>query len=331
MFIKSHKIFAFSDTHGAHRELLVPEEADIIICAGDAVEDDLKGGEYDDFIDWVSSLPAKWKIFVPRNHELSFKLGKSEPIEKEMGSPEILNFVLKARPKYHLFGHIHTAEGQYVELGQTHCENIGCSLISSVPRLQGPAGKFLPGIRRWIKEGALSMNGGNDCERLNVFLHIIEDNPAYFFFDEDFNGQSREFVESSLNLDLLEEPYQTPSEVSYSAVKIDGYSDVLPYAKYAPDWCIILSEEAYKEHTHYGRDTFYFLERYDMSNIPRLPGIAFPKDDYGLSLIAVCVSPSKEILSITSRWNYGDDQDFFLSTLELERIVGEKIFKMILQ
>ena len=26
MFIKSHKIFAFSDTHGAHRELLVPEE-----------------------------------------------------------------------------------------------------------------------------------------------------------------------------------------------------------------------------------------------------------------------------------------------------------------
>lgn len=381
-----HTIFAFSDTHGVHRELLVPEEADIIICAGDAVEDDLKAGEYNDFIDWFSSLPAKWKIFVPGNHELSFELEQSDALEKKMtargitilqdavedfdgviigsisgnfiiadenipkdldilvthippygildeekGSPEILNFVLKARPKYHLFGHIHTAEGQYVELGQTHCENIGCSLISSVPRLQGPAGKFLPGIRRWIKEGALSLNGGNDCERLNVFLHIIEDHPAYFFFDEDFNGQSREFVESSLNLDLLEEPYQTPSKVSYSAVKIDGYSDVLPYAKYAPDWCIILFEEAYKEHTHYGRDTFYFLERSDMSNIPRLPGIAFPKDDYGLSLIAVCVSPSKEILSITSRWNYGDDQDFFLSTLELERIVGEKIFKMILQ
>ena len=36
-------IFAFSDTHGSHRCLQVPEDADIIICAGDAVEDNLVG------------------------------------------------------------------------------------------------------------------------------------------------------------------------------------------------------------------------------------------------------------------------------------------------
>ena len=40
----------------------VPEDADIVICAGDAVEDDLKGGEYDDFIEWFAGLDAKWKI-----------------------------------------------------------------------------------------------------------------------------------------------------------------------------------------------------------------------------------------------------------------------------
>ena len=49
-------IFVFSDTHGSHRLLQVPENVDIIICAGDAVEDDLEGGEYDDFIEWFSSL-----------------------------------------------------------------------------------------------------------------------------------------------------------------------------------------------------------------------------------------------------------------------------------
>lgn len=65
-------IIAFSDTHGNHRRLQVPEDADIVICAGDAVEDDLKGGEYDDFIAWFGALPAKWKLFVPGNHELSF-------------------------------------------------------------------------------------------------------------------------------------------------------------------------------------------------------------------------------------------------------------------
>ena len=48
---KGQNIFAFSDTHGHYRDLRVPEGVDFIICAGDAVEDDLKGGEYDDFIE----------------------------------------------------------------------------------------------------------------------------------------------------------------------------------------------------------------------------------------------------------------------------------------
>ena len=177
--LNSHTIFAFSDTHGNHRRLQVPEDADIIICAGDAVEDDLKGGEYNDFISWFSLLPAKWKIFVPGNHELSFDLGQADAIvrqfeakgivvpqdaiegfgdisicsisgnariadedipkgidilvthyppygilDQDLGSLEILNFVLKAKPKYHLFGHIHATEGQIFQLSETYCQNI---------------------------------------------------------------------------------------------------------------------------------------------------------------------------------------------------------------
>ena len=172
-------IFAFSDTHGNHRRLKVPEDADIIICAGDAVEDDLKGGKYDDFISWFEALPAKWKLFVPGNHELSFDLDQANGIiqkfeaagitvlqdavedcdgviigsisgnariadedipndldilvthyppygilDENLGSPEILNFVLKAKPKWHLFGHIHETEGQQFQLGRTICHNI---------------------------------------------------------------------------------------------------------------------------------------------------------------------------------------------------------------
>ena len=179
--IVNKKIFAFSDTHGNHRKLQVPADADIVICAGDAVEDDMKGGEYDDFIEWFAGLKAKWKFFVPGNHELSFELDQAEEIEKAMtdkgilvmqnavmdcdgvvigsisgnvmiadediptdidvlvthcppygvldeclGSPEILNFVMKSKPKYHLFGHIHATEGQEFQFGDTLCKNIGC-------------------------------------------------------------------------------------------------------------------------------------------------------------------------------------------------------------
>lgn len=174
-------LFAFSDTHGNHRKLQVPKDADIVICAGDAVEDNLKGGEYDDFIEWFGGLDAKWKIFVPGNHELSFELDQAETIEKTMtdkgilvmqnavmdcdgviigsisgnamiadedvptdidvlvthcppygvldeglGSPEVLNFVMKSKPRYHLFGHIHITEGQEFLFGETICKNIGC-------------------------------------------------------------------------------------------------------------------------------------------------------------------------------------------------------------
>ena len=66
-----HKIFAFSDTHGMYRWLNAPNDADILICAGDACEgfapDQLK-----DFFAWYVSIPAKLRIFVAGNHDMVF-------------------------------------------------------------------------------------------------------------------------------------------------------------------------------------------------------------------------------------------------------------------
>ena len=78
------EVYAFADTYGSHRKLQVPENVDIVICAGDAVEDNLVGDEYDDFIEWFASLPCKWKIFVPGNHELSFELDQADGIIQRM-------------------------------------------------------------------------------------------------------------------------------------------------------------------------------------------------------------------------------------------------------
>ena len=78
------EVYAFADTHGIHRKLQVPENVDIVICAGDTVEDNLVGDEFDDFIEWFASLPCKWKIFVPGNHELSFELDQADGIIQRM-------------------------------------------------------------------------------------------------------------------------------------------------------------------------------------------------------------------------------------------------------
>lgn len=66
------KIFAFSDTHGMHNQLTIPE-ADLYICAGDVTNYKAPHNNYfemDAFITWYRKLPGI-KIFVPGNHDTS--------------------------------------------------------------------------------------------------------------------------------------------------------------------------------------------------------------------------------------------------------------------
>ena len=68
---KNKRIFAFSDTHGRHRELEVLT-TDILICAGDVCNwgDE---AELQDFYQWFAELPAAHRLFVPGNHDLPFE------------------------------------------------------------------------------------------------------------------------------------------------------------------------------------------------------------------------------------------------------------------
>lgn len=74
---KGKRLFAFSDTHGMHRKLSIPEGTDILICAGDVVSDFQEDG-LSDFFHWFSSCPAQLRLFVPGNHEIIFDLCPEE-------------------------------------------------------------------------------------------------------------------------------------------------------------------------------------------------------------------------------------------------------------
>jgi Icc-related predicted phosphoesterase len=70
----NHKnIFAFADTHGRHRELKIPADTDILVCAGDVCD---MGNEWElqDFFDWFAEQTAKHKLFVAGNHDLPFDI-----------------------------------------------------------------------------------------------------------------------------------------------------------------------------------------------------------------------------------------------------------------
>lgn len=70
------RIVAISDTHGFHREVVVPD-GDVLVHAGDITMD----GEIDvvaDFVGWLASLPHRHKIVVPGNHDRCFDISQSK-------------------------------------------------------------------------------------------------------------------------------------------------------------------------------------------------------------------------------------------------------------
>ena len=58
---KEHRIFAFSDSHGMHKRLHIPEEADILLCAGDVVSGFGKDG-MENFFSWLLPGPSPMSI-----------------------------------------------------------------------------------------------------------------------------------------------------------------------------------------------------------------------------------------------------------------------------
>lgn len=72
------KIWTISDTHCKHLELELPDpnEIDMVIHAGDAGghrDTSFNEAELKEFLRWFDSLPYKYKIYVPGNHDTSIE------------------------------------------------------------------------------------------------------------------------------------------------------------------------------------------------------------------------------------------------------------------
>ena len=164
-YYKDTRIFVFSDSHGMHDYVDIPKDTDVVICLGDAVEDNLDPKDYDSFLKWFSDQPGK-KYFLPGNHELIFEIApmwgellfQSNDIKLCRHSIEVVNgisfyfqslispirlpynvdFVLTHyppqmfeyngdnRPVRHLYGHDHDTEACVWNDGMTRYSNVCC-------------------------------------------------------------------------------------------------------------------------------------------------------------------------------------------------------------
>ena len=152
----------------------------------------------------------------------------------------------------------------------------------------------------------------------DILLKYIENSP--YSLEKEWQDMNCEEILAVLG--AVADSSEVSQDHSYKIVEIHSYEEALAYKEEAGEWCIIASEDAFDVHTENGCNRFYFCVRDDIKQWPQMAfGKSYPYDNYGLSMIAVCVNSKGELVSVTSRWNWEEDIDNYLDKKHLEELL----------
>ena len=206
----------------------------------------------------------------------------------------------------------------FAELGS---ENEVDNYLALFPELNSRLSKFAIGILKWNLAGLININNPDDVSRVRLILKVLDQTPGFDFFDNVFNEADPDTVCQIIGMSSVTPIEEGQIEFNYSVMEIKNFEDAHSFFE-AVSWCIVISEESFNAYTANG-NRFYFCSNADWWDTPCVPGMGFPHDTYGYSLIAVEVTPENKIASVTSRWNTcaGDTGDFITED-ELKSILG---------
>ena len=197
--------------------------------------------------------------------------------------------------------------------------------------------KYFLGVTRMIMEKQLT-NGESIMKLNSILKYINNDESLNTSFDRNLNGLTFEKLSEQMS-EGMEQAYKSERErfsstdfgernTSYSIVKINNFKEASEYGKYT-SWCVTHGEQAFNNYTNNGICIFYFCLKDGFESIPEKIGENCPLDEYGLSMLAVCVDENGECKTITCRCNHnngGDDN--VMSTEELSRLLGVNFYEV---
>ena len=197
--------------------------------------------------------------------------------------------------------------------------------------------KYFLGVTRMIMEKQLT--DGESIIKLNSILkYINNDESLSNSFDRNLNGLTFEKLLEQTS-EGMEQAYKSERErfsstdfgeknTSYNIVKINTFKEASEYSMYT-SWCITHGKQAFNNYTNNGVCVFYFCLKDGFESIPEKIGENCPLDEYGLSMIAVCVDENGECKTVTCRWNHDNGgNDNIMSTEELSRLLGVNFYEV---
>ena len=206
-----------------------------------------------------------------------------------------------------------------------------------IPNVRMNNCKYFLGVTRMIMEEQLT--NGENITKLNAILkYINNDESLNSSFDRNLNGLTFEKL-SEQTTEGMEQAYKSERErfsstdfgernTSYNIVKINDFEEASEYSKFT-SWCVTHDDEAFDNHTNNGICIFYFCLKDGFESIPEKIGENCPLDEYGLSMLAVCVDENGECKTITCRWNHNNGgSDNIMSTEELSRLLGVNFYEV---
>lgn len=204
------------------------------------------------------------------------------------------------------------------------------------PILRTDAGsKFILGVTRLYLEDWLWKS--ESCIRLNRALKIILSGNHINEFDRNLNNlslpsllytlkdETRASIDAERN-ELASTSFDGSSH--YTIVKINSFNAARKYGKYT-DWCITHDADMFDSYTNYGYCQFYFCLADGFQNVQRVAGKNAPLDEYGLSMIAVCVDGEGLLSSSTCRWNHENGgSENVLSVMDISNLIGKNFYSV---
>ena len=206
-----------------------------------------------------------------------------------------------------------------------------------IPNVRMNNCKYFLGVTRMIMEKQLT--NGENIMKLNDILKYINNNESLnTSFDRNLNGLTFEKL-SEQTSEGMEQAYKSERErlystdfgernTSYRIVKINSFKEASEYGKYTP-WCVTHEIEAFNDYTNNGICVFYFCLKNGFENVKEKIGENCPLDEYGLSMIAVCVDENGKCKTVTCRWNHDNGgNDNIMSTDELSILLGVNFYEV---
>ena len=208
--------------------------------------------------------------------------------------------------------------------------------FSELEHSERPAYKFLYAICRMYVDRELQ--NANDISTMNSMLKIISVEPHLSEYDHNLNGLSKDEIfqrflpiqkkETEDEINFVKRMKFT-GESDYEIVKIDSYQDASRYKKYT-SWCVTQNNSHFESYSCDGINQFYFCLKKGFENVKKDNKDA-PLNEYGLSMISVCVNYNGMPLYVTTRYNHefeGENNENLCSPRQVSEVINMNFFEV---